>query len=430
VHVQTSTPHGHAWMLLDVELLRDVFTGGGSLGHSGRSFLLDPASRMVTGKPTLLARVPVGTPIDSHPIGRCLRGEAGEVLADNFEGTPSVHAFRPLSPPGACVMVQIDQAEVFAPAVRLQRRIALVVPILLLVSVAISTWLARRLARPVLQLAATARRVHAGDLSPPGLKPSGPREFQELCRTFSAMVEALAESARLRDRFLGVLGHDLRNPLSAIHMSAQTVARACGGQGPMGQASTLIVRSAERMTRMVRQLLDFARIREARDLPLAVSGVDLGRVVTAAVDELRAAHPDRQVTVHLDGDLTGVWDADRLSQVVSNLVGNAFQHGGPGPEPVEVRVEDRAHAVHLSVHNGGAPIPPERRDAIFEPYRQGIDERGTGASVGLGLFVVDQIVRAHGGKVTVRSSEREGTTFAIALPRQTGTRSHPPAHVG
>jgi len=140
----------------------------------------------------------------------------------------------------------------------------------------------------------------------------------------------------------------------------------------------------------------------------------LSDVVTSVVDELQTAHPEAHLKVELENDVHGTWDPDRISQVVSNLVGNAILHGDG---IVAVRVRRSNGSATLEVHNGGAPIPVDALPRIFEPFRRAARDGGTDTrGLGLGLFIADQIVTAHGGRIDVRSREGEGTLFAVGLP--------------
>jgi len=233
---------------------------------------------------------------------------------------------------------------------------------------------------------------------------------------------ALRESAQFQEQFVGVLGHDLRNPLSAISMATDLLLRL---GPPPSQANVLwrIASSAARMDRMVVQLLDLTRARLAGGIPLDLKpGTNLAQIAAAAVEELRIAHPRTLVNLDVPRELTGDWDPDRMAQVVSNIVGNAIQHGAGAD--VEVRVRSANASAILEVHNSGPPIPPDLLPRIFEPFRRGAKTGARQAhGLGLGLFIAQQIVLAHGGKIDVRSTEAEGTTFTVALPSEAGQRS-------
>ena len=233
---------------------------------------------------------------------------------------------------------------------------------------------------------------------------------------------ALRESAQFQEQFVGVLGHDLRNPLGAISMATDLLQRL---GPPPSQANVLsrIASSAARMDRMVVQLLDLTRARLAGGIPLDLKpGTNLALIAAAAVEELRIAHPQARVTVDAPREVMGDWDPDRMAQVVSNLVANGIQHGA-GAE-VEVRVKSANASAILEVHNGGPPIPPDLLPRIFEPFRRGAKTGAKQAGgLGLGLFIARQIVLAHGGKIGVRSAEGDVTTFTVALRSEAGQRS-------
>ncbi len=219
-----------------------------------------------------------------------------------------------------------------------------------------------------------------------------------------------------RERVMGVLGHDLRNPLSAIAMAALRLVRH--GLSPLQQELvTLVQGSVARMRRMISDLLDFSRVRAGGELPVARQpNVALRSICADVVAELALAHPERRIVAHFAGDGVGAFDPDRLAQVLSNLIGNAVEHGGR-ETPIEVRLGETIDAVELSVHNGGRPIlDSSERERLFEPFRRGVEASEGG--VGLGLFIVEHVVRAHGGRVELTSSAEAGTTFRIILPRQ------------
>jgi signal transduction histidine kinase len=174
--------------------------------------------------------------------------------------------------------------------------------------------------------------------------------------------------------------------------------------------------SAQRMERMIADLLDLTRVRLGGTLPLKRRPANLRQICEEAAIECRAGRPDAVLRVDAGGNLQGDWDADRLAQVVSNLLGNAIQHGGG--TPVTVTAREDGDAVTLAVHNGGAPVPPEALPFIFEPLARGQSENTTGSrSIGLGLFIARAIVSAHGGEIHVSSSSEDGTTFTVRLPK-------------
>lgn len=240
-------------------------------------------------------------------------------------------------------------------------------------------------------------------------------------RSYEAEKEARREAERLgrvKERLLAIVGHDLRTPLSAILMGASAMRR---GDLTAAQLTTLgrIERSAQRMNAIIHDLLDFTRFREGLAMPVTFAPVDAGEVARRTITEFEERLPPGLIELRVDGDVTLEGDAERLAQACSNLVGNAVQHGGGSP--VRVEVAGSEDAVVLRVHNGGPAIDPHLVPELFEAFRKGDPRREAPAqtgSIGLGLFIVREIARAHGGGVDVRSTEEEGTTFTLRLPRR------------
>ena len=221
-------------------------------------------------------------------------------------------------------------------------------------------------------------------------------------------------ASAFRELFIGVVGHDLRSPISSIAVGAELLERRKLPE-ESARVVTRIRISAERMERMVGQILDFARIRLGAGIPIDPASTPLADVVRKIIDELRDVHPDASIVFEGEPSIVGDWDSDRLAQVISNLIGNAIVHGD-GTEPVSVKIQAEADAAKLTVHNSSAPIPPEIQKTLFEPFRSGPRKSAKSQGLGLGLYVCDQIVSAHGGTIRVRSSVGEGTTFEVRLP--------------
>jgi signal transduction histidine kinase len=237
--------------------------------------------------------------------------------------------------------------------------------------------------------------------------------------------QLLAEAnavARRQDTNMGVLAHDLRNPLNAIITGTNLLRR--GPDLPPAQAQRIadrIDRSAQRMGLMIRDILDFARGRLAGGIPLNRQAADLAKLCNEIIDELHAAYPAARIEVRVEGDLHGSWDRARIEQALSNLVINAIQHGvGDVVLTLSARAQD--HVV-VSVRNDGRAIPAEQLPNLFDAFHRG--DRSP-AGLGLGLFIVREIVRAHAGSIDVASSP-EGTTFTMRLPRASDATSSPGA---
>ena len=254
-------------------------------------------------------------------------------------------------------------------------------------------------------------------------------QLHELVRFNEALDQSLTEAIRWfdqgaersRDLFLGILGHDLRDPLStaAAGIELQRVMRE--NERAHTDATEKVRRSLDRMEGMIEDLLDFARTRLGSPLPLAVEEADLGEVCREVVEAFELSHTGSAISLECRGDLTGMWDSDRVQQVLSNMIKNALEHG-ISCTPVTVTAYGEADAVVLSVHNAGPPIPAERRHTMFEPLTRADIPAGarTAGSLGLGLYIVKQIAKAHGTDVDITSSAHEGTTVSVRLPRSRG----------
>jgi PAS domain S-box-containing protein len=229
----------------------------------------------------------------------------------------------------------------------------------------------------------------------------------------------LSKTARFREQFVGIVGHDLRNPLSAILTASELLLRHGGLADRQARAVTRIAASAERMARMIDDLLDFTRSRLGGGFPISPRRVDLRELCAQVIEELELAHPERTIDFQAEGDAWGSWDPDRIAQVISNLIGNALTHS-PDSATVRVRLADEQDRVVLTTNNAGPPIPAEVVPHLFEPGRRGPPRHGRAGSsgLGLGLYIVQQIVLAHGGRIDVASDAADGTTFTVTLPRR------------
>jgi signal transduction histidine kinase len=233
-----------------------------------------------------------------------------------------------------------------------------------------------------------------------------------------AATAKLEETIRYNDLFAGVLAHDLRNPLSAMITAAQLVLMRQEGRSD-GDAKSLsrIIASGKRMFRLIDQLLDVTRARVGGGIQLDPREANLSNLCDQAIAELEVANPDWIVRREAVGDPGGWWDPDRLLQIISNLVGNAGHHGEPG-SPIVVRLDGaRPDAITLEVRNQGV-IPEAAMASLFAPLKGGTQRRDYARGLGLGLFIVKEMVQAHGGRVDVASSAGEGTAFTVTLPRR------------
>jgi signal transduction histidine kinase len=225
--------------------------------------------------------------------------------------------------------------------------------------------------------------------------------------------QELADGLAFREQMMGVLGHDLRNPLGAVRGLSGLLMLQKELPEKTREALQKIDQAGRRMTEMIETLLDFTHTRNHGSLPVERKSADLVEVTRTVVEELRVSHPGREIRLDAPARLPGEWDPARMAQVVSNLIGNALTHGAPD-EPVEVSLKN-GDGVQLSVINRGTPIPTELQARLFEPFRRGESDAGTKPrGLGLGLYIARQIVTAHGGTIGVESGG-EATVFRVRL---------------
>jgi signal transduction histidine kinase len=235
--------------------------------------------------------------------------------------------------------------------------------------------------------------------------------------TARACSEADAKKrAEFEQQLIGIVSHDLRNPLQVIRFAAALGLRSAAGDPRLTRHFERITSSSARALRMIDDLFDFTRIRFAGGLAVEAKAVDLHELTRRGVEELLTAHPERSVEIEAAGDGHGWWDPDRLEQVVQNLVGNALQHTTEGT-PVRVSTRGEPEQVVFEVHNAGPGIPREDQARLFEPFQRGKRKGSSGRSMGLGLHITSHIAQAHGGTLELDSSDQRGTTFTVRLPR-------------
>lgn len=255
-----------------------------------------------------------------------------------------------------------------------------------------------------------------------------PADVEDLTRFNEAIDQALAESVtrytveldNSKEMFLAILGHDLRTPLGAVFTSSRFMLDTEELQEPFLTLTQRIASSATRMVHLVGDLLDFTRSRLGSGIPIARAPMNMGKAVHDVVDEISAAHPDRAIEIHARGELDGEWDCARISQVLANLITNALEHGAAGTA-VTVEVGGGGEEVCMAVGNRGTVISSDRLNGIFNPMKPSQPAANPPASgptsnLGLGLYIAERIVTAHGGRIDVLSSEAGGTTFTVRLP--------------
>jgi two-component system, OmpR family, sensor histidine kinase VicK len=224
----------------------------------------------------------------------------------------------------------------------------------------------------------------------------------------------LADARSFEKWILGIVGHDIRNPLGAIDLAAHVLLKS---PDPTVAARTgeRVRRGVDRIKHIVADLLDLSRERHGGGIAISRAATDLQSVCRQVIDELAASAKDRSIELVCDGDARGEWDGPRLTQAISNLVGNAVQHS-PAGTPIVVAIDARAADVTVAVRNQGQ-IPPDVLPTIFDAFRSGSEKAGR-QGLGLGLFIAQAIARAHGGSIEATSTAADGTTFRVTLPRR------------
>ena len=255
-------------------------------------------------------------------------------------------------------------------------------------------------------------------------------DVEDLTRFNEAIDQSLAESIgrytedlhHSKEMFLAMLGHDMRTPLGAVLTSAQFMLDTGELGEPHLTLTTRIAASASRMVHMVGDLLDFTRTRLGGGIPVTRSSLALGELTREVIDEVSAAYPLREIDLEIVDEQQGDWDGARVSQALTNLVGNALQHGAPG-SAITVCVDGDVREATVTVHNFGTAIPADLLNGIFNPMKVRASSPhtqagGPGGNLGLGLYIAERIVNAHQGRIDVDSSETKGTTFTMRLPKR------------
>jgi len=231
------------------------------------------------------------------------------------------------------------------------------------------------------------------------------------------LYELERRRADFEQQLIGIVSHDLRNPLSVISMAASAIERSGGVDDRARRSAGRIRAATERADQLIRDLLDFTQARRTGGIPIRRQSIDLHRLTKELIDDLAAGQPQGRIELLQSGDGQGDWDPNRVQQMIENLTQNAFKYS-PAESSIRVETRGEGEAVFISVHNRGDPIPAELLPHLFKPMKVmagKVDK--TNRSIGLGLYIVHHIVQAHGGSIEVASSKENGTIFAVRLPR-------------
>lgn len=294
----------------------------------------------------------------------------------------------------------------------------------LVIGAGLAIFAVARVARPLERLRTATQAVAAREFSEP-IPPAGPIDIAELTQAFNQMAARLNEVDRMKEEFFTAVSHDLRTPLAAIRWSADLLQTGTLGSLTPKQVRLIetIQSSSRRLLALVGQIVELSRLRAGR-LHLELQPTDLRHLVAEAVDEVRplAERADLRLDVQVPSDLPRVSvDAERVYQVLVNLLGNAVRFSTAGGR-ITVEASSRDGEVAVRVSDTGVGIPPDLLPKIFEPYEQA--HAGRGGS-GIGLTVVRALVEAHGGRVWAESEEGRGSRFTFTLPRALPREAEP-----
>jgi heavy metal sensor kinase len=330
---------------------------------------------------------------------------AAPIYAGNGEVSGLVYLATPLPPTRLPIYVTLQLAGAALSAI--------------LLAGAVGAWLSRRIARPIIDLAQAADAVSAGDLNHHVPVKSGVHELQSLSQAFNRMVDSLRRSDQAKNAFLADVTHELRTPLTVIKGTIETLEDgALDDAEGRGALLSAMHHETDRLIRLVNDLLVLARA-EAGALNLKMEPVDLAALARERCDRLStlAAPRNMKLNVTALGQLFVHGDADRLAQILDNLLDNAIRHAPPG-SPVTLTIQEKPGIVQCAVHNQGEGIPPQHLPFIFERFYRADAARGrqTGGS-GLGLAIVRSLVTAHGGSIQAESFAGQGVTILFCLPQ-------------
>ena len=253
----------------------------------------------------------------------------------------------------------------------------------------------------------------------------GKRDIYDITRFNEAIDQALTEAAvryskkieQSRELFLGILAHDLRTPLNAVYGFAGLLVSAKNPDRNLEFANQIMI-SASRMSFMITDLIELTRVQLGAGISVSPSEVDVSQLCSEAVAEMRAIYPEKIFQLEIEEKLIGKWDKPRMKQVLSNLLGNAVHHGSPDTA-IMVTAKMVTGSIELQVHNRGPAIPEKLLPVLFDQFVKGTAgfraDEGKTASLGLGLYIAQEIIVAHGGTINVHSSDHDGTTFTVSI---------------
>lgn len=240
------------------------------------------------------------------------------------------------------------------------------------------------------------------------------KKLESVAEQEAGLRKQSEDRALFAEQMIGIVSHDLRNPLATIRLGVHTLEKK-GVSPDQSKVLSKVHRATDRAIQLVKDLLDFTSARIGKGLSVTPEAIELHQVVALAVEELALAYPGRRI-VHLRaGANTCQADANRIAQAIGNLVSNAVSYGDPSRDiTVSSAIEDQEWKI--AVHNWGKPIAAEAQKHLFSPMVRGVSADSANRNVGLGLYIVKELARAHGGSIDVVSTEEYGTIFELRVP--------------
>lgn len=408
----------------DTKLIEELFIAPSELGPNGETFLADANGFFLTSPRSPGHQQGSSHPIDVRPMVMCLSRHNSEMLADDYRSVPVIHGFKYVPEiGGGCIMAHIQQDVAFAPLRKLRDRILFSALVFALLAMVISFWIAQRMSTqftlPLMKLNERMKAAQAGDLNSP-VSVTGPKEIVNLSSVFADLVAQLKLNIEIRDDFVAIVSHDLKNPLTLLGLYISRLEKNIQLLRDEEKLKLLpqvesMRGSLKRMLEMIGAVLSLTAIRSG-NFTLLREHHSVNLLLTEVIDSFRPLMAEKGIALIKEApayEITTIFDRGRILQVFSNLLGNALKYTPKGGE-VTVQLLEREKEIQFLVRDSGPGIPSDVLASIFERYHQ--LGQGGDFSVGLGLFIAKEIVSAHGGRIWAESEQGLGTTFYFTLP--------------
>lgn len=407
----------------DTKIIEDIFSDPKELGASGETFLADKNGFFLT-QPKYPGYQGESHPIDAHPMVTCLAQHDSEMLAGDYRPVPVIHGFRYVPEiGGGCIMAHIQQDEAFAPLKNLKFKILFLALAFAILAIIVSIWIADRFSaqftQPLLRLGERIKAAQAGDLDS-YVSTEGPKEISILSRGFADLASKLKQSIEVRDDFVAIVSHDLKNPISALSLSISLLEENAellevGARDKFKSPIAIMRRSLARMTEMIGAVLNLTAIRSG-NFKLLRENHSVNSVIAEVMATFRPLMAEKNIILKEDlptHEISAMLDHGRILQVFSNLLGNALKFTPKGGE-ITLQVLERENEIQFGVMDSGPGMPQEELGHIFERFHQ-LKQAGD-FSAGLGLYIAKEIIVSHGGKILAESELGKGSKFYFTLP--------------